>query len=113
MCGQTMLQNVMSTFTNECRVLFGEKLNDVRLFGSYARGDFNDDSDIDVMVIVDMDYTEAKKYLEKVCEIAFEIDSEINTIISPIIRSRRDYEIRKELPGFYRNVELEGVSMNV
>jgi len=106
-----MMKNIMSAFTDECRVLFGDRLNDIRLFGSYARGDFNDDSDIDVMVIVDMDYSEARKYLERVCEIAFEIDSDSHTIISPIIRSRRDYEIRKKLPGFYRNVETEGVSM--
>jgi predicted nucleotidyltransferase len=33
--------------------VFGERLRDVRLFGSYARGDAVEDSNVDVLVVVD------------------------------------------------------------
>lgn len=35
------------------RGAFGERLSDVRLFGSYARGEANEDSDVDVLVLID------------------------------------------------------------
>lgn len=33
--------------------MFGARLRRVVLFGSYARGDANEDSDVDVLVVVD------------------------------------------------------------
>ena len=35
------------------RTLFGERLREVRLFGSYARGEAHEDSDVDVLVLID------------------------------------------------------------
>jgi predicted nucleotidyltransferase len=35
------------------RVTFGERLRDVRLFGSYARGEADEDSDVDVLIVID------------------------------------------------------------
>jgi len=35
------------------RGVFGDRLREVRLFGSYARGDADEDSDVDVLVVVD------------------------------------------------------------
>jgi predicted nucleotidyltransferase len=115
MRGKTGMQRVMNTFTNECKALFGDKLLDVLLYGSYARGDFNEDSDIDVMVILDMDDSEARKYLGKICEIAFEAEAgaEYDMLISPVIQSKYAFDKYKELPGFQNNVMREGVSMVV
>lgn len=33
--------------------LYGERLRGVYLYGSYARGDFTEDSDVDVLVVLD------------------------------------------------------------
>lgn len=33
--------------------LLGSRLRDVRLFGSYARGEFTDESDVDVLILLD------------------------------------------------------------
>jgi len=35
------------------RARFGDRLRDLRLFGSYARGDFGPESDVDVLVVVE------------------------------------------------------------
>ena len=44
---------MLSEYATRLRSLFGNRLVDVRLFGSFARGDANEDSDIDVLVLVD------------------------------------------------------------
>ena len=111
MSNQTDLHSIMNTFTAKCKSLYGDKLQDVRLYGSYARGDFTDDSDIDVMIILKMDDSETRKQLGIICEIAYEIDAEYDVLLSPVVQSEYTFNKYKELPGFHNNVMREGVSL--
>lgn len=43
----------LEAYASRLRARFGERLRDVRLFGSYARGEAHEDSDVDVLVLVD------------------------------------------------------------
>ena len=106
------LKTVLNDFVAECRIAFCEKLSDVRLFGSYARGDHNEDSDIDVMVILDMGDTEVRRSRHDVCRIAAMLELKYNVTISPVLYSEDEYNVRKSF-GFCRNVETEGVSQCV
>ena len=115
MYGQAPIEDIMRTFTDGCKALFGERLYDVRLFGSYARGDYREDSDIDVMVIVDMDADEAKGYEDGVKTLENGIDADFNYryLLMPVLRSKALYDKRSTFPGFYNNVLKEGISYYV
>ena len=104
------LKIVMNEFSADCRSLLGDKLAEVRLYGSYARGDYDEESDIDVMLFFNTDKTEAKKYTSEVCRIASEIDIKYDVFISPTLQSKSFFEANKSISGFYKNVEREGVS---
>jgi predicted nucleotidyltransferase len=105
-------QHILSKFVAGCKEIFGDKLCDVILFGSFARGDYDDDSDIDLMIIVDMDDADARKLMDDVYEISSDIDLQYGTLLSPLVRSKRDFDFRKTVSDFYQNVEQEGVSMH-
>jgi len=107
---KTQINALMSSFVAECRVLFGDKLSDVLLFGSYARGDYCDDSDIDVIVILDMKNDEIRKYLDDICHITSELEFEYNICIMPVLQSKNEYETHCETYGFFKNVREQGVS---
>ena len=47
------LRGPLEDFRRLLRAKFGERVRDVRLFGSYARGEASEDSDIDVLVLID------------------------------------------------------------
>jgi predicted nucleotidyltransferase len=106
---QQKLNTVLSDFVADCRTVFGDKLNDVRLFGSYARGDHNEESDIDVMVILDMSDAEVRKGRYDICHIAATLELKYCITISPVLYGKEEYNIRKTF-GFCKNVEVEGVS---
>ena len=109
---QKKLNTVLSDFVVECRTAFSEKLCAVRLFGSYARGDHNEESDIDVMVILDVSVAEVRKYRRDICRIAAKLELIYNVTISPVLYGKEEYDSRKAF-GFCKNVAAEGVSQYV
>ena len=112
MYGADELQSILNSLITDCRGLFGDKLSDIRLYGSYARGDQTAYSDIDVLILLDMSDDEARSYLFSVCDIASEIGlAHAGVNLSPHICSRVRYDRLKNFPGFYNNVMAEGVSM--
>ena len=54
------LRPALEAYQQRLRARFGERLREVRLFGSQARGDAGPDSDVDVLVVVD-GLTEAER----------------------------------------------------
>jgi len=106
------LNIILNDFVTECSTVFNEKLYDIRLFGSYARGDYNEESDIDIMVILDVSAFEARGFRKDICRTAATLELKHNVTISPIIYGKEEYESRKSF-GFCKNVEVEGVSQFV
>ena len=77
------------------------------LYGSYARGDHRDDSDLDLLVLVDKD--KITRFDQKRIKYPlYEIEFDTGTIISPLIFSKKDWEIRHRHTPFYENVVREG-----
>ena len=56
MCNQIESIVIRNEAYKLCKDLFKDKLTDCYLYGSYARGDFNKDSDVDIMMVVKMRY---------------------------------------------------------
>ena len=77
------------------------------LYGSYARGDYRDDSDLDLLVLVDKDKI-TRSDQKRIKYPLYEIEFETGTIISPLIFSRKDWEMNHRITPFYENVAREG-----
>jgi predicted nucleotidyltransferase len=80
------------------------------LFGSYARGQSNKQSDIDILILVDHDKI---SYLEeqRIKYPLYDLEFETGTIISPIIFSRDDWETRHTITPFYKNIKKDGIKL--
>lgn len=77
-------------------------------------GDFNKDSDIDIMILTDFSDEEIIEYRDKISDIAFDIefDNEFNVILSPLIKNMDKFNYWLQAKPFYMNVQKEGVVLN-
>ena len=100
---------VLNEFISRVKILLGKRLKKIILYGSYARGDYNDYSDIDIMILTDFSDMEIEEYRDKISDIAFDIELNTGYIISPILRNIDIFNMRTNYIPFYQNVEQEGV----
>ena len=54
MCDTNTLNEILLKTVNKFKSIYSDSLESVILYGSYARGDYDDESDIDVVALVDM-----------------------------------------------------------
>lgn len=52
MCDQTTLNKILKEVRKAYENVYGDKLVKVVLYGSYARGDYDNESDIDIVRLV-------------------------------------------------------------
>ena len=106
------LNSILYAIRSESERIFGEKLVDVILYGSYARGDYNGDSDIDIMLKLDIEQSHFSKYRWEISKITSELDMVYDVFVSVHLQENTRFEKYKDVLPFYRNVALEGVSVN-
>ena len=80
----------------------------VILYGSYARGDNKNDSDVDLLILLESDKITREDEI-KVKYPLYDIEFETGQIISPIVLSKKDWETKHRITPFYENVNREGV----
>ena len=89
----------------------GDKLEKIILFGSYARGDYDLESDIDFCILADVPREEATKWRRDINRRIPDIDLEYDMLVSlHVINSGMFYNHVDVLP-FYRTVLQEGVEV--
>lgn len=78
------------------------------LFGSYARGTNTEESDIDLLILIDKDklsWPEEKRITYPLYDIEFETGTLISTIVIPM----KEWESKHKITPFYENVAREGI----
>lgn len=111
MCTRNELNNILQEITETYKSVYAESLVRVILYGSYARGDYDNESDIDIAAIVQGSREILQKQLKQVWEVSSELELEYETIISPTVIPYEEFEkYREDLP-YYRNIDEEGIEI--
>lgn len=82
----------ISRLKNVLYEIYGEKLISAVIFGSYVKGDFSMNSDIDLLLVVENDEENPRKRLYNFYEIIDKLSFNMQWIISPIILTLEEAE---------------------
>ena len=100
------IQRLLAELRKALSSLYGERLIAVILFGSYARGDYDEGSDLDVLIVLD-DYHSYWEELVRSAELASDLSLKYGVTISRTIMSEEKWKMG-DLP-LLRNVRREGI----
>jgi predicted nucleotidyltransferase len=103
------LKTVLDELVNSVQTIFGDSLKKVILFGSYARGDFDAESDIDVMILVKEDEAELKRYFDTLSDIMVLLDLKYDVLIADIVQDYHKFNKYINVLPFYQHVQNEGI----
>ena len=85
-------RNLLDQYTEILQKIYGKHLKKVILYGSYARGDYQKNSDVDIMILVKMSEDEIRQIKNSIYDLAFEIEMDTGIDIAPIIKEKQQYE---------------------
>ncbi|HHV10325.1 MAG TPA: nucleotidyltransferase domain-containing protein [Clostridiales bacterium] len=103
------VQKVISEYILEAKRQFGTSLKAVILFGSCARGDFDKESDIDLLVLLAIHPEKLSEARNTMRPTADKLDLKYDVVISAVFQNYDIFKEYKEASGFYKNIEKEGV----
>ena len=111
MCGETRLKQIIHEVSAKTQTALGESLREIILYGSYARGDYDDESDIDIMVLADIGDSEERKLQKSLDKISGDVSLDNDITVSILLKDKRLFSSRVGVLPFYRNIAMEGVEV--
>ena len=102
-------KKILGEFVEELKKLYGENLKKVILYGSYARGDFRDNSDIDIIVLLNLDVTTIQERKKDLSALTYDFGIAHNVEISAQSESYLHYIDWQKVHPLYQNIENDGV----
>lgn len=105
------LNRITEEVINAVKNVASEKVYKIYLYGSYARGDFDEESDIDIMVILDCPKTDVQSFRKRMCYYASRLGLEHDIEVSILMRDKDNFYNNQDIMPFYQNIIKEGIEI--
>ncbi len=101
--------DLLQSYIEAVKDIYGIHIIQIILYGSYARNEATEDSDIDIMILVDLSDEEIKKYHSAISDISFDYLMDYGMDIKPITKNNDFFEMWYKDYPFFSSVKYEGV----
>jgi predicted nucleotidyltransferase len=102
------LRPILAELKRGLQAIYGDRLRAVLLFGSQARGEATEDSDVDVAVVLD-DFENAMDEIHRMDEVFWRPSLEHDILLTAVPVRERDWQGSSRL--IMRNIRREGVAV--
>lgn len=100
------------TLVDRLHQRYDEDLLRVVLFGSKARGDFDDESDLDVLIVVRMPDDNYWRYWNEIVTTTYDLELTYSVVFSFIIKDEPEYALMRQWNLLLnRNIEQDGIEL--
>ena len=112
MCSRAKADQIIQQMSQSVRELFPNNSVEVILYGSYARQEETDESDIDVMYLVDAPRSVISERNWQVGEAAAAVLMEHGVMVSPVVENKDYFQEMSDTLPFFINIRKEGVQIS-
>jgi len=100
-------KKVVGSFVKELREKLGDEIISIRLFGSRVRGDFHEESDIDIFVLVKEKTPNTRGQASALAaDYIFDYDIPLSAVLYDLFEYRKNKELGS---FFFESVERKGI----
>ncbi|MCM1124075.1 MAG: nucleotidyltransferase domain-containing protein [Eubacterium sp.] len=103
------IQDIILEFVKLTKEILGSRLTKIILYGSFARGDYTENSDIDIMILTTLSDKEIEKIETEIFDLAFEFQMKYFVDISVVLKNENQFNYWLGILPFYDNVQREGI----
>ena len=100
---------ILCEFRNKTKSIMGDSLKQMILYGSYARGDYGDNSDMDIMVLTELTDDRIIQIEDEIFDAAYDIELEYGVTISVNIKNEKHFKNWVNSLPYYSNIQKEGI----
>lgn len=105
------IREVVNTFASEAKHIYGPSLKEIILYGSCARGDFSGESDIDLLILLDVAPEEIGEQRKLIRDMTDRLELDYDVVLAPVLQNADVYKKYTPVSAFYQNIEKDGVKI--
>lgn len=102
------LDKICKRVAESYKKAYGDDVQGIYLYGSYARGDFDEDSDLDFVANVNGERSSLQQKLYEVWDDTNSMDLEFDTVTQASVIPLKEFAKYKNSLPYYRNIAKEG-----
>ena len=103
------LDSIINEYISEIKKILWADLKRAVIYGSYARGEYEEESDIDVALFTLKEPEEFYLLINKISELTFEYNVKYDIILSPVFQNIIDYNRMLRVVPYYQSIQKEGI----
>ena len=104
-----IMQDLIKQYVEAVKKIYGFPCTSDNPLWFLCKGDFRPDSDVDIMILVDISDLELKAYAQQLSYMTYDFNMDHDTDIKPIAKSEAHFNKWIVNYPFYSNIHKEGV----
>ena len=109
MCNQSEAVIILEEVYNACNPILLNTIDSAYLYGSYARGDYHNESDVDILITANISSSEISKYRNAVAVVTSDLSLKYDVTVSVTIKPLEQFLQYANILPYYKNVIKEGI----
>lgn len=105
------LDKIVQQYVEQIKLSLGEAFHKAILYGSCARNEYSDESDVDIAIFTDTPSSEFYKLVEKISEDTFEFSVKYDVMLSPVFVNEGEYQRMLSVLPYYQSIQKEGIAV--
>ncbi len=103
------LTSVVQNYLHEIREILGNDYIKGVVYGSFARGEYSEESDIDIAIFTNRNPEDLYVLRSEIADITFEYDMKYDIILSPVFHNVALFNRMLGVMPYYQSIQKEGI----